>query len=148
MTDNFDVERPPLRIDLEGNQEVKMTYGLEMDLRRMLPNAQSALQLVMHDSYTQDYIVRRCLTDITKPIKSEEDLVPVEQVNLSSDDTERLLMWAVEHVLYFFVKRAKSMTQLGARYQNLLPKKEESSTPSENGSENSASPTPSAGPTE
>jgi len=138
-------ERPPLRVDLSGGKEVKMTYGLEMDLRRLLPNAEATLQLIMHDPYTQDYIVRRCLTDAKKLILKEEDLIPANEVELSSDDVEKLLMWATEHVLYFFVTRANSMSALGARYQKALP---DQPTPSETGSETSASMTPSAGLTE
>lgn len=139
-------ERPPLRIDL-GAKEIKMSYGLEMDLRRMLPNAESALRLVMSDPVTQDYLVRRCLTPVSKVITSPEDLVQSVDVELTSDDVERLLMWVTEHVLYFFVKRAQSIGQIGARYQQILPGIAPS-TPSENGSETSPSMTPSAGPSE
>lgn len=138
-------ERPPLRIDLGGGTEIKMTYGLEMDLRRLLPNAEATLQLVMHDPTTQDYIVRRCLTPGGKLVKDLNDLIPANEVMLDSDDVEKLLMWVTEHVLYFFVKRAQSMSTLGARYETAVPT---TSTPSASGSETSPSMTPSAGPTE
>ncbi len=140
MTD-IPFERPALRCDL-GARDVKMTYGLEMDLRRLMPDAPTAIALVMRDPYTQDYIIRRCLTDAKKIITKDEDLIAVNEVDLTSDEVEKLLMWATEHVLYFFVTRAKSMEKVAARYQTALP------TPSEIGSENSASTTPSAGPTE
>jgi len=148
MTDAIKLpERPPLRFDLSSGDDIKMTYGLEMDLRKLLPNAQTTLQLVMHDPYTQDYIVRRCLTPSAKSIKDEASLIDADEVKIPSEEIERLLMWATDHVLYFFVTRANSMGQLGVRYQTLVPAVPEP-TASETGSETSAMQTPSAGPTE
>jgi len=140
LPDMKDIPRPSLEITMSNGRKIKMTYGLEMDIRRMLPVPSAAVQLVMHDPHTQDYIVRRCLTDKKGMIHDEKELV--EDVDLDSDDVERLLLWVTEHCLYFFVKRATAMGELSARYEELLPK------PSLTGSENSALTTPSAGPSE
>lgn len=135
-------ERPPLRITVD-KKDIKMTYGLEMDLRRLFPDPNTALQLMLRDGVTQDYVVRRCLTDAKKLILTHDDLIPASEVELDPDETEQLLMWATDHVLYFFVKRAMSMTALEARYGKTMGT---ISTPSEAGSENSPLMMPSAGP--
>jgi len=128
---------PPLKITL-GDKVFKMTYGLEMDIRRMLPDPVSALQLVQSDPYTQDYLIRRVLTEKNAMLKME-DLIDIESVTLTSEEVEQTLSWVVEHALYFFVKRALAMEALGATYQSVLP------TPSKDGSQASPSMTPSAG---
>ena len=131
--------RPELTIEV-GDRRIKMTYGLEMDIRRMLPDPLTALTLVRDDVYTQDYIVRRVLTEKNKIIVDPAELVDMESVDATAEDVEAILTWAVEHALYFFVKRTLEMAKLGVRYNQALPK------PSSDGSETSASTTPSAGP--
>lgn len=133
--------RPDLFVNV-GERRIKMTYGLEMDIRRMLPDPVSALQLIQSDSYTQDYIVRRVLTDKKEIITDLEGLIPHSEIDISSDDVETILSWATEHALYFFVSRTVKMAKLGVRYQEALPK------PFKDGSENSPSTTPSAGPSD
>lgn len=139
MSDEPLPPRPDLLIKI-GEKTVKMTYGLEMDIRRMLPDPVSALQLIQTDPYTQDYIVRRVLTEKNEMILDPALLVPQSEVDIDSDQVEKILSWAAEHALYFFVKRTVEMAKLGVRYQQALP------TPSKTGSETSASETPSAGP--
>ncbi len=139
MTDQLP-DRPPLRLTV-GDQQIKMTYGLEMDLRRLLPDPVSALSAVMNDPFIQDYVIKRCLSPSKKMISDFKDLDNIE-VELDADDTERLLMWAVDHILYFFAMRASSIEKAMARYPGIRP------NPSNDGSESSASTTPSAGPSE
>lgn len=133
--------RPELKITV-GDRVIKMTYGLEMDLRRMLPDPNTALQLIQSDPYTQDYVVRRVLTDKKSMVTDVSELISMDDVEITSDEVEAILSWATEHALYFFMKRAVELGKLGARYQQALPNR------SNDGSENSASTTPSAGPSE
>lgn len=136
-------ERPALAITLSTGERIKMTYGLEMDLRRMLPDPAIAIQLALNDPFTQDYVVRRCLTKINKMIEDPKtELIAEVNEDLTVDDTEKMVMWAVEHVLYFFAKRAAAMTEMGNRFQVVLPSQ------SPLGSTNSPSTTPSVGPTD
>ena len=135
------IQKPSLTLELPSiGKTIKMVYGLEMDIRRLLPDPQSAMQLIMNDPYTQDYIVRRCLTDSKKMVLQQDELVSFEDVEISSDDVELLLAWVTEHTLYFFVKRATGMANLAARFGMVQSK------PSTAGSVDSPSPTPSAGP--
>lgn len=134
------MERPPLKLVLEDSRVIKMTYGHEMDLRRLLPDPTTAMQLVMNDPFTQDYVVRRCLSPVKKMFEDLKEVPEVEDDDQpSTDDVERILLWAVSHVLYFFMKRATAMGELAAQYQ-MTPL-----NPSKTGSESSASTTPSVG---
>lgn len=142
MADNL----PELTISvMRGSEpyEVKMTYGLEMDLRRVLPDPSSAISLSMMDADTQDYVIRRCLTEKRTAITDVAQLIPVEEVDISTEDGDRLILWALEHQLYFFAKRAQGMMALAARQQTKVPQHL-----SNTGSETSPSETPSAGPSD
>lgn len=132
---------PPLTITV-GGTEIKMTYGLEMDIRRMLPDPATALDLAMSDPFTQDYILRRCLTPKKSMITNVEDLIPEDDVDITSEEMEQLLNWALEHSLYFFARRTKALGSLGVRYGKVLQNL------SKDGSEASASTTQSAGDSE
>lgn len=118
MSNNY--EAPPKRITV-GGIEVSMPYAKLMDLSRMLPDPASALSLVMNDSVTQDYIVRRALTPVDRVVKSEEDLISDTEVDLETDDVEKLLTWVVQHILYFFVKRTQGLAKVGDEFKAALP---------------------------
>lgn len=142
MAETIDLPpRPPLSIEV-GGQSYKMTYGMEMDLRRLLPDPSATIELIMADPFTQDYVLRRVLTPVNKIVTNPDELISAEEIELSPDEVEEVLSWAAAHALYFFAKRTASMAQLGVQFQSALPK------PSKNGSEDSASTTPSAGPSE
>ena len=135
------IKKPELSLYLAScNRSIKMVYGLEMDLRRMLPDPTTAMQLIMNDAYTQDYVVRRCLTVTKKMILQQDELITFDDVDIDSDDVEKLLAWVMEHSLYFFMKRASGMAELSMRFKMAPPQ------PSLVGSEDSHSPMPSAGP--
>ena len=131
--------RPQLTITV-GDREIKMSYGLEMDLRRMLPDPGATLLLIQTDPTTQDYLVRRVLTEKKGQVTNLDELIPDEDVDVSSDDVENILSWVAEHSLYFFVKRASEMAKLAGTYKLVQPK------PSSDGSEDSVLTTPFAGP--
>ena len=118
--DNALPPRPSLTIKVNG-REIKMVYGLEMDLRRMLPDPSATLNLIQSDPFTQDYIVRRVLTDKKGMVTDLNDLVNMDDVDLDPEQVEEILTWAAEHALYFFVKRTLQLAELGVRYQRALP---------------------------
>lgn len=141
-----EVTKPPLSITVAreaGPFDIKMSYGLEMDLRRVLPDPSTAMQLIMVDPDTQDYVVRRCLTPSKKLVRDENELISPDEVDLDTNESDKILLWALEHQLYFFAKRAKEIMTLAARQQTKAP-----SLHTTDGSEVSPSKTPSAGPSE
>ena len=117
------MEKPPLRFNFpEGvdKDSIKMTYGLEMDIRRMLPDPETAMSLLLADPYTQDWVLRRILTDKNKMITDPEELIPYEDIDLPSEVTEELLMWAAQHAIYFFAKRTLNVANLGVRFAEVM----------------------------
>lgn len=131
MSDNA-YPTPSKKLDL-GEHTVTMPYAKLMDLCRMLPDPASTMSLIMSDPITQDYVVRRCMTPLDKVIKSNEDLIPAEEIELDSDQVEQLLTWVVQHILYFFAKRTQGLARAGSEFKQALPNL------SSNGSENSIS---------
>jgi len=141
---------PPLTIEIKIGEEtktIKMSYGLEMDIRRVMPEPNEALRAAMLDPFTQDYVIRRCLTEKRAMITNADDLIDIEEMDISTEDTHALMVWAVEHALYFFAKRAADLTGLTAQY-GLEKKTSDQPPPLTDGSEASPSPTQSAGPSE
>lgn len=136
-------ERPPLTITL-GEKTYKMTYGLQMDIHRLVPDPTQVISLMTTDPYLRDYIIRRVLTDSPKMIQDDDDLIPAEEVDLSSDEIVEILDWVGGHVLSFFLQSAQAAANLGRKYQDQLGQL----MPTSGGSEASPSPTPSAGPSE
>lgn len=134
--------RPDLRIKINEDTSVKMSYGLLMDLQRLLPNPAAALELVMVDAYTQDYVVRRVMTPTTGTIMQIEDLIPSEEIDLDPEKVEEILSWVVQHILHFFARRAVDLAKTGELFKTALPSLFTTGSPA------LASTTPSAGPSE
>lgn len=135
-------DKPSLRLQVNDDYQVKMSYGLLMDLQRLLPSPEQAMMLVMTDAYTQDYVIRRVMTDSKGTIMKMEDLAPSESFDLEPAQVEGILTWVVQHILHFFALRAASLSKVGENYKTALP------SLFTTGSPDSASETPSAGPLE
>ena len=119
------MERPPLTIKVREN-EIKMNYTLQMDLQCMVPNAETAIETILSDPYTRDYIVRRVLTPSRKALKDEKDLIQMEDVELDMDETLAILDWVAEHLLYFFAKSAVNLRRQADVIKAALPQSESS----------------------
>jgi hypothetical protein len=116
-----EMPKPALRWKKDEDESIKMTYGLLMDLQRLLPNPAAALESVMIDPYTQDYIVRRVMTPSSATISKVSDLRLAEDIDLDPEQIESLLDWVVQHILHFFAKRAVNLTATGKQFQTALP---------------------------
>lgn len=128
MSDTLSLAPPPKVLQL-GERELRMPYAMLMDICRMLPDPASTMQLVMSDPVTQDYVIRRLLTPLEKPVTTVDDLILPGEVDLDIDEIEAALTWAVQHVLYFFAKRTLGLRTVGNQFKLGLPNL------SENGSE-------------
>ncbi len=134
--------KPELRLQVSDEYQVKMSYGLLMDLQRLLPGPEQAMTLVMTDPYTQDYVIRRVMTPSKATILKMEDLVAAESFDLEPSQVEGILTWVVQHILHFFAQRASMLAKTGQQFKTALP------SLFTTGSATSASPTPAAGPSE
>jgi hypothetical protein len=128
----------PSRIYKAGEAEIRMCHGLMCDFQRMVPDASSAVNYILNDSFVRDYLVRRALTPSRKSIEKLEDLVDHDEVDLDTDEVLSLVDWISEHLLYFFVKSAENLSRMTTRLD--LPVADETNTsgltlPSEDGSQ-------------
>ncbi len=135
-----DMKRPPLSLEI-GEYTIKMTYGLQMDLQKLLPDPEQVISLLTADAYLRDIVVRRALTPAEKPVKDDEDLISANEIDLDPDQIVEVLDFVAGHLVYFFGNTASSAARLGGQYQEKLAQLLHSM----NGSQTSPSTTPSAG---
>ena len=124
------MERPPIELEVFG-KKIKWTYGLSNDIQRLVPDPGAAMNSMLQEPYTRDYIIRRVLTEKKGVIKDEAELIGYEEIDeLESDDIVKLLDWVTGHLLYFFVSSAESIRRQGEAFKAALPQ----SDPSNSGS--------------
>lgn len=144
------LERPPLTHDVKLEDDeihtIKMSYGLQTDLQRLVPDVSAVIDSVTSNPEVRDYLVRRAMTPATKMISDEKDLVADPRIS-DPDEVLKLLEWISGHLLYFFAKSARSLASLGTSFKAEM-KTAAQQVPSSDGSESSASPTPTAGPSD
>ena len=138
-----DLTRPPLKKKF-GTFEIKLTYGLQLDLQRMIPDPTEVMNLLINDPYLRDWIIRRVLTDKASSVTEEAQLISYEEITLDPDEILDLLDWVSGHLMYFFGKSAAKATRLGEQYKDQLAQL----IPSSIGSTDSLSLTESAGPSD
>lgn len=114
------MERPALTHTV-GDVEIRWTYGLQLDLQRLLPDSDSVIMSLMTDTFTRDYVVRRSLTPIKKSVTNPDDLVQIEDIDLDPDQVLDLINWVSAHMLYFFVTSANNLVAVGAEFKESLP---------------------------
>ena len=137
------LERPPLSFTLqvgEEEQEIKMTYGMFNELMQVIPDPQNITELLISDQGLRDYVFRRLLTG-NKKVAKEEDLVDPFDLELQLDQVDDLIMWAGDHILYFFTTSMTKVVSLGTKYEPTIRQLVQS----KNGSENSDSKEASSG---
>ncbi len=126
----------PDRIFKAGDFEVRMCHGLMCDFQRLVPDAASAVDYILNDSFVRDFLIRRALTDTRKSVENVEDLIDHELVELDTDEILDLVNWVAEHLLYFFVRSAENLSRMTSQIS--LPAEEPAATdptpPSEDGS--------------
>lgn len=137
------IVRPPLEFQI-NDMKIKWTYGLQIDIQRMIPDAPQVITLLTTDPYLRDFVVRRALTNSGKSITAEDELIAAEAIDSDPDAILDLLDWISGHLMYFFTKSARSAARLGTEHRDELTRL----MPSLIGSEDSASTTPVAGPSE
>lgn len=135
------MERPDLTCTV-ANRTVKWTYGLSTDIQRLIPDVESAIAMLARPELT-DYVLRRCLTDKKGFVKEEADLIdPEELEELEPDDVLLVLEWVQAHLLYFFGTSAEYTHRHMTTFKETLARL----NPSTDGSQDSTSETPAAGP--
>lgn len=115
------MDRPSLTFDAAGT-ELRWTYGLQLDIQRLVPDAENTISSIMGDPFVRDYLVRRALTPIKRSITDEKELVQIEDIELDPDQVIDLLDWISGHLLYAFMRTATNLSARGAEFKAGLPK--------------------------
>lgn len=129
-----------MSIGEDQEQEIKMTYGMFNELMQVIPDPQNIAELLITDQGLRDYVLRRLLTG-NKKISKEEDLVDPFELDLKLDQVDDLIMWAGDHILYFFTTSMTKVLGLGSKYEPTIRQLAQS----KNGSEDSDSKEASSG---
>lgn len=139
--------RPDKQIHLEeSDMTFTMTYVVMNDILRFVGTIDQAMASIMTDQDTRNLIIRRLMTDNKKPIQKDEDLIPMEDVDVDIYDLDDLFAWVLDHVTYFFMRMASKVSESTEKYPELR-KMMMSSDLSETGSNPSQTQTKSVGPT-
>lgn len=125
--------RPEEELKVESlEQPIRMTYVVFNDILRFVGTVDEAVTAVMTSQDTRDLILRRLLSDPSKPIENSDDLIPVSEMTISIYDIDDVLAWVIEHVSYFFMSQAEKLQKRMTKYPELA-KKMTSSNLSESG---------------
>lgn len=113
------VTRPSSTFDIKINdadQTIKMSHALLQELLKVIPNPEEVAGLLVTDFHLREYVIRRVLTG-NKRIKTEEDLVDLFDADADPDAIDDLVLWAVDHILYFFMNTAGKTLTLDQKYR-------------------------------
>lgn len=116
------MERPSLTLTI-GEHELRWTYGLQLDIQRVIPDAEAAVSAILSDTYTRDYLIRRVMTPLKRTVEDTKELIAVEDIDLDPDQQLEILDWVSGHILHFFVISAKNLSAKGEAFRESLPSK-------------------------
>lgn len=103
-----------LKVDGES-REIVMKFAMLRELARAFPGP-SDPQLVFHDQIMFETALSILLAPRTKTGKidlPEDADWTIDDIDFSEDEAIRLVKWAMEHVLGFFLKKFNQLTKLG-----------------------------------
>ena len=124
-----------------------MTYGVLNDLTKIGIDIQELGTLII-DPQVRDATLRITLTPRNEEgdfDTSDGEPMTINQLKLSVDEVQDVLEWVVDHIAHFFMRSIEQAARLRAKYAD---RAESLLTSSLSGSENSASKSPSAGPSD
>lgn len=131
---------PRLKITVdEQEHELLMTIGLKNRLVELMEDP-ARVGIVAVDAELSRNVVITCLTKKGKS-GAIDGPIDYDELSMSENDEEAVLQWAQEHVLDFFTRRFEKMGQLNENLAEMM----KGMVPSDDGSQDSATETPSAG---
>lgn len=93
-----------------------MSFALFQEVMKVIPNPESVTELLLSDFYMREYIARRLLTGNKKVVK-DEDMVELFDLEFDDEAIDDLIIWATDHILYFFTSTAEKSLKLGEKYK-------------------------------
>jgi hypothetical protein len=100
-----------LPIIFEGaERELFMSYGLLNTLAKMVGSPEVAPQITL-DEYLRADVLKACLAERKPTGKVIKDIEDMDDLDVSVEDIEKILDWATENVLSFFVRSLAKMVK-------------------------------------
>lgn len=100
-----------LSITFEGSdREILMSYGLLNELAKIVGSPEIAPSIAIDENLREE-VLAACLAERKASGKVTKKIDDMDDLELSIEDAERLLDWATEHVLSFFVRSLGKMVR-------------------------------------
>lgn len=141
-------EKPSDFLSIKVNKEDKevfMSGGLIRNLVPYYMDFQSVAEIFNQPIIQNEIIIQTLKARSVRGAPIET--VTIDDFDMSMEDTNRLIAWVTEHVLFYFIESVTTAHKLGQRNEPALKKLEALilSMASTNGSQDSISEKPSAG---
>lgn len=109
-----------ISIILAGEErELFMSYGLLNELTKLVGSPEVAPSITIDEDLRAD-VLKACLAERKASGKIVKELEDVEDIDASIEDIEKLLDWATEHVLSFFVRSLGKMVKQAESNKDVL----------------------------
>lgn len=145
---NEEVKKPSDRLAVTVNNELKEVFMSGGLIRNVVPYYMGMENIteIFSEPQLQNEVIVQCVKPRTMngtPLK----VYTIDDFELSTDESNKLIAWVTEHVLYFFIDSLTTATKLGKRVESqatILAKLMESAI----GSQDSTQKKQSVGPSE
>jgi hypothetical protein len=100
-----------ITITYEGKErEIFLSYGLLNELARIVRSPDLAPSITIDEDLREE-VLAACLAERKASGKITKPVADIEDIDMSIEDVERLLDWATEGVLSFFVRSLGKMVK-------------------------------------
>lgn len=118
-----EVEKPSDRLTITVNgkeQEIFMSGGLIRTLVPYYMESQTATEM-FGESLLQNEVIVECVRPRTKSGQPRLSYT-IDDFEISRDDSNKLIAWVTEHVLYFFIDSMTTVFSFGQKNQPQIQK--------------------------
>lgn len=141
-----EVTKPSDRLTINVNgkdQEIFMSGGLIRTIVPYVENSQTAAE-IFGEAALQNEIIVECVRPRTKSGEPKKNFT-IDDFEITTEDSNKLVAWVTEHVLYFFIDSMTTVYSFGQKNQAQIQKLMKLMQ-SQAGSQNLQEPSASVGP--
>lgn len=108
--------KPTITVKVNGNdREFFMPFGLLSAAAKVCKDIDT-LGLVLMDAELSDDLLKVVLAERTKTGKLMKE-VDLDEIEIDPKDATKLMTWAADHVLDFFIAKLETVTSLTKKYE-------------------------------
>lgn len=100
----------------DEDREVFMSFGLLNELSIIVADP-SRIGTMIIDPELRSKVLKACLAVRKKSGKIEKAVEDLDDVDISIEDVEKLIGWAMDHVMGFFLRALQKATTLSDEYR-------------------------------